>query len=180
MRYQPFYCEENVWQLAHQRRDEPGERFVVFISNPTKSCALWAQKAAPSPAQPVIWDYHVILIERTKGQVQVLDLDTTLGMPLLLQDYLARTFATPPGLPEHMRAQIAPHFRVVPAARFLACFASDRSHMLTEDGYQQPPPPWPCIQTNGAQMNLMRFVDVEAPFEGELFELGSLRDHFEL
>ncbi len=180
MLYQPFYCEENVWQLANQRRELPGERFVVFISNPTKSCALWAQRVAPSLEQPVIWDYHVILIERTKDQVQALDLDTTLGVPLALSEYLARTFAIPAGLPEPVRAQIAPRFRVVPAARFLACFASDRSHMKIEEGYHQPPPPWPRIQTNEAEMNLMRFVDMERPFEGELFELESLRDHFEL
>ena len=41
-------------------------------------------------------------------------------------------------------------FRVVAADEYLAAFASDRSHMLKEDGsWLAEPPTYPCIQTQG-------------------------------
>ena len=68
-------------------------------------------------------------------------------------------------------AMFAPMFRVIEAQRFLETFASDRSHMRSEEGWQRPPPEWPCI---GTGMNLMRFVDMEAEFEGRVVELPAL------
>lgn len=60
-------------------------------------------------------------------------------------------------------------FRVVPAAAFLALFASDRSHMSSA---RTPFPTWPPIRGHraGSDMNLMRFVDMrrsDASLEGE-------------
>ena len=41
-------------------------------------------------------------------------------------------------------------FRVIPAASFLQTFASDRSHMLNDDGkYMEMPPDYPPIKTQG-------------------------------
>jgi hypothetical protein len=41
-------------------------------------------------------------------------------------------------------------FRVIPADEFLSTFASDRSHMLDEDGkWLKTPPSYPCLQTKG-------------------------------
>jgi hypothetical protein len=36
-----------------------------------------------------------------------------------------------------------------------------------------PPPPWPAI---GEGTNLMRFIDMQADFLGEVLELEDLRD----
>jgi hypothetical protein len=68
-----------------------------------------------------------------------------------------------------------PRFRVVDAEAFVASFASDRSHMRRRDGgFREPPPPWPPIGAPGAAPNLMRFVDVTAPFAGEVLDLEAL------
>ena len=156
MKYQPFYCEENVWHLAAEMRGR-GAR-VVFISNENRVCALWKQRVG----DPVVWDYHVVLW--CDGMIY--DRDSRLPCPVALEDWIAGTFPIP--LPEHF----APLFRVVDADRFLDVFASDRSHMRTEKGWQKPPPPWPPI---GAGMNLMQFVDMRGEYEGVVVDLGGLR-----
>jgi hypothetical protein len=54
-------------------------------------------------------------------------------------------------------------YRVVPAAAYLANFASSRAHMVGEDGgWNAAPPDYPCIVArDGATMNLHRFWDME-------------------
>lgn len=174
--YQAYYCEENVWQLCQHPAigDRPCQ--AVFVSNPHKTCALWYQRAAPSPDAPVVWDYHVILLRQEPTLAwQVWDLDTTLGMPLSLPHYLQRTFwAT------HMiEARFAPLFRVIPKDLFLETFSSDRSHMQGDDQqYLQPPPPWPPPQRPRTRTNLMRFVDMQDPFVGEIMTLTQLQERF--
>ena len=45
-------------------------------------------------------------------------------------------------------------FRVIPGAEFLKTFASDRSHMLTQDGrWMSPPPVYPPIKTEGMHVH---------------------------
>ncbi len=157
--YQAFYCEENVWHLADRMRDRA--RTVVFISNAERTCALWQQRAAPA-GLPVVWDYHVVL---GAGGL-VYDLDSRLGSPIAIDDWIAGTFPIP--LPD----ALAPRFRVIDGDRFLEVFASDRSHMRSGEGWRALPPPWPPI---GQGMNLMRFVDMESEFEGRVVELSGLR-----
>ena len=163
-RYAACYCEENVWHLCHHPAPAEGARHVVFVSNASRACPLWAQRAAPAPGQPVVWDYHVLLVAGGR----VWDLDSVLDFPAPLADYLAATFRpSPPGF--------APRFRVVAAADYLRRFASDRSHMRGPDGgWLAAPPPWPPIGAPGEPSNVMRFVDVEAPFVGDLTDLAGL------
>ncbi len=156
MSYQPFYCEENVWHLADRMRDRSAR--VLFVSNSNRTCAMWKQRAG----DPVVWDYHVVLF----CEGQIFDLDSRLGSPVSIDDWIAGTF------PIEVPPLFAPRFRIIDAARFLEVFASDRSHMRTKRGWQRPPPPWPLI---GDGMNLMQFVDMESEFEGEVVELGDLR-----
>lgn len=168
-RYAPFYCEENVWHLAKEGvGGDPS--FVVFISNPQKSCALWAQRSASSADMPVLWDYHVILVSAPSDGALVWDLDTRLGFPVRLRDYLDGTF--PYG--EALRETLLPRFRVLPAATYVERFASDRSHMHEGDDWRAPPPEWPTI---GEGMNLFDFVDTEREFAGEVGGLPWLRRH---
>lgn len=50
-------------------------------------------------------------------------------------------------------------FRVIPAASFLQMFASDRSHMLNDDGkYMETPPDYPPIKTQGKCCYLCRMT----------------------
>lgn len=74
----------------------------VVLKHPKKSMvdlallqvALWSQKRARSPNNPVVWDYHVILVLRPKINESnpgphrvawVYDFDTKLSNPCRLQ-----------------------------------------------------------------------------------------------
>ncbi|MEQ9323999.1 MAG: hypothetical protein RIF41_32845 [Polyangiaceae bacterium] len=172
-RYQPFYCEENVWWLLQHPDCAGHERFALFISNAARQCPVWAQKAAPEDGLAV-WDYHVIAIVR-RQRVEAWDLDTRLGMPVPLEHYLALTWPrVAPTAPP-----FAPRFRLVAAEVFLTTFCTDRGHMRGEDGWLHPPPPWPPPRAReGTQGNLMRFVDLDAPFAGEVMDLVGLKRRF--
>lgn len=165
-RYQPFYCEENVWWLLRDR----GDGSAIFISNEARAVAVWQQRVAP-PDRPVVWDYHAVAL----AEGLVFDLDSRLGVPVSLEDYLAASFL--PLAPQ--AAHFAPRFRVVPAAELFARFTTDRSHMRDPGGgWQKPPPPWPPPTAPGEAMNLMRFVDPSDPIAGEIFDLDGLRRRF--
>jgi protein N-terminal glutamine amidohydrolase len=166
--YQPFYCEENVFHLCREARFGGRRREVVFISNRDRTCVMWHQRAGGGPGAHVFWDYHVVLLARAPWEIW--DLDTTLGLPVPAAHYLARSFrdGLPPGL--------MPRFRLIDAELFATTFSSDRAHMRRPGGsYRKPPPPWPPIGPPGAAPNLMRFVDVEQPFAGEIVDLSTLR-----
>lgn len=166
-RYHAFYCEENVYHLAREPDLAGRRREVVFISNATRSVAMWNQRAAGGRGRVLLWDYHVVLLVQDPWEIW--DLDTLLGFPLPAAEYLRRSFRA--DLPEHY----LPRFRVVDAGAFTEAFASDRAHMRRRDGrWQRPPPPWPAIGVPERESNLMRFVDTSAPFLGEVLDLGEL------
>lgn len=156
-----------MWHLAGDPKI-PGEKRVIFISNAARSCAVWSQRSAPEPGAPVLWDYHVVLL----AGGAIWDLDTTAGFPLPLDRYLDAAF------PAHgqLDARLEPRFRVIGAELFRERFASDRSHMKKDGLWQAMPPPWPAIVAkNGETMNLFSFVDTEAEYLGEVFDLEGLR-----
>ena len=165
--YWPFYCEENLWHLCEDPVvAEDGspipveERRVIVITGARGRVAMRRQRAGGD--RPMLWDYHVVLGARGK----IWDLDTTLGLPVDLEDWTRESFL--PHFPD-----FRPRFRVVDAPTYRERFASDRSHMRGPDGaWLQPPPPWPPI---GVGMTLPRFIDMDTEFVGEICELGSLR-----
>ena len=118
--YTSCWCEENIYLLCQnfvedQSLKDLWEMFAVFISNSDKTVsghnfvydlsqwqltcmrcfvkvALWYQKAAQIDRNPVIWDYHVVLLLRPRQGVEegiekdrtgswVYDFDTTLPVP---------------------------------------------------------------------------------------------------
>jgi len=167
IRYCPYFCEENIWHLCTDdrvtRNREPipvEDRRVVFISSARGRVAMRKQRAGG--LQPVLWDYHVVLLAGGK----VWDLDTTLGFPVDLAAWVKDSFVP-------LRSDFAPRFRVVDASTYLRTFGSDRSHMIGPDGAPLKPfPPWPRI---GVGMNLPSFADIETPFLGELLDLESFQ-----
>lgn len=170
--YTPYYCEENVWHLCQPGGIDADERLVAFITNPSQTVALWCQSAAASD-EPVIWDYHVVLLARSGGAPPwwVFDLDTTLGFPCPVERYLSDTFLDAGRVPP----RFLPRFRVIDAAEFIRTFASDRSHMLDQHGrLMKPAPPWPPIGPAGAPSNLTRFVDLADPFVGTILDRAAL------
>ncbi len=164
--YQPFYCEENVWQWLDKAAHP--DSYALFITNAIQQVALWQQRLAPA-GEPVLWDYHVVAVTRAAGRAMAWDRDSRLPLPHPLTGYLRQTFLPLAG-PD---VALAPQFRLVPTPDFIATFASDRRHMRQPDGsWQQPPPPWSPI---GTGHTLDRFVDLTQPIAGVVLDLPALQ-----
>jgi hypothetical protein len=165
-RYQAFYCEENVYHLCRHPAVASRSPAAVFIRGAGDSCVMWHQRLSPGPGEPVVWDYHVVLLARDPWQIW--DLDTTLARPVDAATYLRRSFR-----PElRLRDDLVPRLRIVDAAGLVATFASDRSHMRTGDGgWSAPPPPWPVI---GEGSTLARYLDLADNIAGEWLTVPAL------
>ena len=96
--YTPYFCEENSYKLCEQLVQRPFDVYVAFISNrnrqvgsrPADPCfyaacdslctclqiPLWRQRASRQPSGLVVWDYHVLVLQRTGTDCLVWDLDT--------------------------------------------------------------------------------------------------------
>ncbi|KAM4907575.1 protein N-terminal glutamine amidohydrolase isoform 4-T4 [Sylvia borin] len=146
--YTSCYCEENVWKLCDYIRSQdryPLEEFyAVFISNDRRMIPLWKQKSGHGD-EPVVWDYHVILLHVSSGEQNfIYDLDTVLPFPCPFDVYSVEAFRSD----DSLRPEFHRKIRMVRADLYLKTFASDRSHMKDADGkWQKPPPPYPCIET---------------------------------
>jgi hypothetical protein len=170
-RYQPFYCEENVYHLCVDPcvRGEP--RAVVWLTNRAQELGMAWQKAASSEDEIVVWDYHVMLLSRQKQRWRVWDPDSRLRFGLGLTRYLEATF------PSQLPARLAPCFRLVPAPEYRIEFASDRRHMRhPSGGWRHPPPPWPKI---GQGHTLPRFLALGGERPGVVTDLGGLKSALE-
>ena len=108
----------------------------------------------------VVWDYHVILVYIVDDSTLIYDLDTTLPFPASFNEYCEATFGSDARLKEGYHRKL----RMVPAEKYLATFASDRRHMKRPDvegeEWLQPPPPRPCIKTDGVIHNRDSFIDM--------------------
>ena len=169
-RYVQLYCEENIWWLAQQPGLAGAE--VAIMASPDGPFAIFQQRAGPDPAEPVGWDYHVVLAAAQAGddaRWQVWDLDCVLGAPLPAALWLAASFPEV----ERWPRRFVPRFRVLPAAQYVSLLCSDRSHMLVAGEYQAPPPCWPVIG-RGAP-NLMHWVDMNEPEPGTVMDLTAVR-----
>ena len=129
-RYTPLFCEENIWWLARDLIENGIDREtldVVFFINPSASVLLFHQRTA-KPDAPIVWDYHVVLRAKSAGGDVIYDFDTRLPFPASTTHYMAATFGDQTSLPAHFRTWA----RAIPAARYLAHFYSDRSHMIDQ------------------------------------------------
>ncbi|XP_050564408.1 protein N-terminal glutamine amidohydrolase isoform X2 [Cygnus atratus] len=146
--YTGCYCEENVWKLCDYIRGQgeyPLEEFyAVFISNERRMIPLWKQKSGHGD-EPVVWDYHVILLHVSSGELNfIYDLDTVLPFPCPFDVYSMEAFR----LDDSLHPEFHRKIRMIRADLYLKTFASDRSHMKDANGeWQKPPPSYPCIET---------------------------------
>eukprot|EP00123_Amoebidium_parasiticum_P021139 comp6220_c0_seq1/m.2048 comp6220_c0_seq1/g.2048 ORF comp6220_c0_seq1/g.2048 comp6220_c0_seq1/m.2048 type:complete len:226 (-) comp6220_c0_seq1:50-727(-) len=161
--YTACYCEENVWKLCEAIGKNMGEErlrdyTVCFISNAQQMTPIWCQKSSEVEDNLVVWDYHVVLIQERDGEeAYIYDLDTTLPCPCPLREYVQGAFKPHLLLKKEYRRS----FRLVPARDYLSMFASDRSHMIDENGeYKSEPPPYPPIRTSECTMNLAQFTSM--------------------
>ena len=170
--YAPYYCEENIWHLCQEKDFQNVDRKVVLISNLRRQCALWNQRARMGLGEPVLWDYHVIMLFESNGW-QVFDLDTLLETPTPAEKYIECTFGD-----DRTPEDFLPMFRVMDADEFVRVFSSDRSHMLTADGrWQVEPPSWPAIVRDG-KSNLMELIDMQNPSVGTVMDLDKFEASF--
>jgi len=171
--YAPFYCEENIYRLDQHPALGSCVRHVVFISNARKTCALWAQRLSSDPQEPVLWDYHVVLL--TSGDesgVSIWDLDSCHNPPVAAALWLTSTFPHAGAL----QPRYEPTFRVVDSATFQTIFSTDRSHMRDESGaYRVAPPAWTAPFKADLGMNLSRFTDMTDGFVGDRLDFAAFQ-----
>ncbi|KAH7855433.1 hypothetical protein Vadar_024796 [Vaccinium darrowii] len=138
--------EENVYLLCKKLRtsglaDADGsDLYVVFISNEKKQVPLWHQKTSHRADGVILWDYHVICVQRKKesgSSPLVWDLDSSLPFPSSLASYVSATIR--PSF--QIFADFQRFFCVVHAPIFLRSFASDRRHMKDSLGKWIAKPP---------------------------------------
>ncbi|XP_015898157.1 protein N-terminal glutamine amidohydrolase isoform X3 [Ziziphus jujuba] len=166
----PYYCEENVFFLCKKlcesgTADAKGsDLFVVFISNEKKQIPLWHQKASNRADGVILWDYHVICIQKKNGGDSphlVWDLDSSLPFPSPLDLYISETIRPSFQLFSEYQSRF---FRIVHAPVFLQTFASDRRHMKDSVGnwIAEPPAYDPIVAEDGMVHNLNEYLDIHA------------------
>lgn len=164
----PYYCEENAYRLcknlcaAGVADREGSDLYVVFISNDKKQIPLWHQKASHRADGVILWDYHVICVQRKRDDksAQVWDLDSTLACPSPLASYVAETFR--PSF--QLFSEYQRFYRIVHAPVFLRHFASDRRHMKDSKGNwnAQPPTYDPIVAEDGTVHNLNEYMEIHS------------------
>eukprot|EP00116_Pleurobrachia_bachei_P011378 sb/3471640/ len=149
--YTSCYCEENVYKLIESWENRPRDLHAVFITNALKQCPIWQQESSSNPAQPVIWDYHVIAATST----HVFDLDTRLPFPCDLEMYLQQSFKPDEVLnPVYMQK-----LRPIAAEDFLKTFSSDRRHMKKDGEWLSEPPTYAPIFNPSLGHNLSDLIN---------------------
>ncbi|XVF56153.1 hypothetical protein PTKIN_Ptkin06aG0094300 [Pterospermum kingtungense] len=122
---------------------------------------LWHQKSSKRADGVILWDYHVICVQRKKdGDTLVWDLDSSLPFPCPLATYVSETVR--PSF--QLFSEFQRFFRIVHAPLFLRHFASDRRHMKDSEGNWTAPPPTyePIVSEDGCVHNLNEYNEIHA------------------
>lgn len=165
--YQPRYCEENIWHLC--QRPEFHNSDVIVIAAKSKFFPMFCQRAAESPDEPILWDYHLVLLWHAgQGAHYILDFDTTLPFCTPVGEYFQQSFIDE----KRLRPAFVPLFRIVSAQEYAASLLSDRRHMKTAAGWLAEPPPWP--PTSMTASNLRKFTDMNDPEYGRILTASQL------
>ncbi|KAL7194377.1 hypothetical protein ACSBR1_034730 [Camellia fascicularis] len=126
----------------------------------TLQVPLWHQKASQRADGVVLWDYHVICIQRKKGDSSPLvwDLDSSLPFPSPLASYVSETMR--PSF--QLFSEFQRFFRVVHAPIFLRSFASDRRHMKDSVGnwIAQPSAYEAIVAEDGTVHSLNEYIEI--------------------
>ncbi|CAF2320064.1 unnamed protein product [Rotaria sp. Silwood2] len=162
--YTSCYCEENIWKLCEcWKKNNPNHLnslYAVFISNERRQIPIWKQKSASNSEHLALWDYHVILIDKSSSPPVIYDFDSTLSFPISATDYVQLAIRDEINIAHRFHRM----FRIIPAEEYLDVFASDRSHMLNEDKitYMAPPPSYPPISNQKSTNNINEFIDIKS------------------
>ncbi|KAL7169011.1 hypothetical protein ACSBR2_034103 [Camellia fascicularis] len=155
-----YYLNNKILCTSGEADAEGSDLFVVFISNEKKQVPLWHQKASQRADGVVLWDYHVICIQRKKGDSSPLvwDLDSSLPFPSPLASYVSETMR--PSF--QLFSEFQRFFRVVHAPIFLRSFASDRRHMKDSVGnwIAQPSAYEAIVAEDGTVHSLNEYIEI--------------------
>ncbi|KAM3138398.1 Protein N-terminal glutamine amidohydrolase [Paramecium bursaria] len=131
----------------------------------------------------VIWDYHVILIQKQTQKIDnhihtksyVFDYDTVLPWGMQFDDYfkLSHAFKKP-------NDTLKSWFHLIDTEVFIKNFASDRSHMKINGKFSHPPPDYPPIKGEQAAKdhNLFDFLDIENKQFGKWMQEDEIQKFF--
>ena len=171
--YTSCFCEENIYhlcaELLRQNKECISEEnvsskldgvHVVFISNEKEAFPLWCQKSTADSDIPVVWDYHVLLIDLSSQEPRVYDLDTKLEFGCSTKEYCCKAIR----FDVLLNAELEPLFRVLTAKEYLDYFSSNRSHMMNS-GKEHPK--WKLIKGNKAKSDheLRTYIEMRNPTE---------------
>ena len=159
--YTANFCEENIWKLGQRlvaSEKTPTLKYVLLLSNHERHIPLYHQQHS-SQGQPVIWDYHVILLDANKQLIY--DFDSHLPFPIAANHYFQETVMSS-AIPE-WRVWV----RAIPLPDYLAHFSSNRAHMLTQNAALPSVwPDYPPIIAQTQPITLMRYLDFEQDITG--------------
>lgn len=168
--YHASYCEENIWHLCQHH--EFAQSQVIVIAAQAECFPMLYQRAARSAQEPLLWDYHVVLLWQNNSLNYLLDFDTRLGFCTPLEEYMQQSFLADKLLyPEYI-----PLFRLISAQEYVRYLKSDRRHMQTPEGWLAPPPPWPPISEN--ESNLHQFTNTADHSYGKVLSAATLLETF--
>lgn len=165
-RYHSRYCEENIWWLC--QRPEFAGSHVIVIAAQAECFPILCQCAADSPDEPLLWDYHVVLLWPTAKGSFLIDFDTTLPFCTPLSEYFQHSFLDE----DDLYPEFIPLFRVLTANDYVAILRSDRRHMRTAKGWLAPPPDWPPISVD--ESNLHKFITMSDHDYGQILTAAKL------
>jgi len=175
--YTKCYCEENVYKFCEKLKSNAidlSNHYVVWVSNPEERVTFFGHGVDGV----VVWDYHVISIE--KGNPSLLyDFDVNiLPFPCNFNEYVNNVLMDPNLYFENLMPNRL--FRVIPSNIYLNQFASDRSHMIKENKWLATPPPYPPIIQVNCKMNLHQFknMDKSIPFIGTVMNQAEFINFF--
>ncbi|KAL3533769.1 hypothetical protein ACH5RR_007290, partial [Cinchona calisaya] len=140
---------------------------------------LWHQKASQRADGVILWDYHVICIQKRKdanSSHMVLDLDSTLPLRSPLASYVAESIR--PSF--KLFSEFQRFFRIVHAPVFLQYFASDRRHMKDSSGnwISEPPSYQAIVAEDGTVHNLNEYLDFSSAVVLKNLEAASVNAVF--
>ena len=165
--YQACYCEENVWRLLVGLALGEMATWAVVVSNASRNVVVMRQRSGRPLDGLIHWDYHVfaVAVDPIEGKM-ALDLDSDLPFPCPLGRYLRDTF------PADVQSHIAPRFRVIRGAEYVAELVSDRAHMRRPDGsWIAPPPSWPAPgEGTGKGSNIMEWANMNLRTPGAFYD----------
>ena len=175
--YTALFCEENIWHLANsfiQQGISAEELSVIYISNKEQKVAVFNQKSCEIN-QPIIWDYHVLLLRKLIDDYLIYDFDSRANFPTLASEYLDTSFPANKHIPEDYQ----PDFRLIDSETYLKCFHSDRSHMkdiVTDELFPAYPILIPENHINA--IDLKQLIDIETPLniEEKIFNLSGFKE----